>query len=93
VSVIAIYSDTVRGVYVKGSSNPKNPHSVPTSGKVTGSDLFTFLGSDVEYLDEYSGVLSLDKKTMQDAIARGYTLQNTVDALSNQLLNSGFIQQ
>ena len=93
VSVIAIYSGTARGAYVKGSSNPRNPYSAPTSGKVSGFDLFTFVGSDVEYLDEYSGTLSLDKKTMQDANAQGYTLQNAVDALSSRLVSIGFTQQ
>jgi hypothetical protein len=92
-SVIALYGGTIKGSYIKGTANLKNPHSMPTTGKVTGSDLFTFVGNDVEYLDEYGGTLVLDKKLMADANSKGYTLQNAVDSIRNNLLSLGYTER
>jgi hypothetical protein len=49
--------------------------------------------SGVQFIDETSGRLTFDKFNTQDANALGLTLQDTVNALAQSLINRGFIEE
>src|SRR5690606_18149127 len=70
-----LVGEELGGMKAKGANknvylSPGNGWSIPTRLSISGNDLFNFGGAEW-FFDEYSGVLTLDKKNSTDFNIRG----------------------